>query len=407
MERISRRCLMRRHTDQNMDGNGAQFRTLIGSLLLITGIFFLNFISRIVFSPLLPIIELDLGISHGEAGSLFLLISAGYFIALMGSGFLSSRFEHRKCIIFSALALGAVLFAVALNHTLWGLKSGLFAVGMTAGIYLPSGISTLTSLVRAQDWGKAIAIHELAPNIGFVVAPLFSEVLLTWFSWRHVLVYLGVGSISLAFVFARFGRGGRFPGEPPRAETLKILLDEPSFWVMVALFSLGMSSLMGVYSMLPLYLVVGRGLQGSCANYVVGLSRISGLGTVFVSGMVTDRLGPKITLAGVLLGTGLLTILLGVVSGSSMVVMVFLQPLVAAWFFPPGFAALSRVGPKSVRNILVSFTVPAATLIGAGAVPAGIGFLAERELFGLGFCLLGGLIMAGFVLLHFLKFSDE
>jgi len=223
---------MRRHTDQNINGDGAQFSTLIGFLLLITGIFLLNFMSRIIFSPLLPIIEVDLGIGHGEAGSLFLLISAGYFIALMGSGFFSSRFDHRKSIIFSALALGAVLFAVALNHTMWGLKSGLFAVGMTAGIYLPSGISTLTSLVRTQDWGKAIAIHELGPNIGFVVAPLFSEALLTWFSWRHVLLCLEVSPLLLGLIFARFGRRGRFPGEPPMAETLKIFFGEPFFWVM-------------------------------------------------------------------------------------------------------------------------------------------------------------------------------
>ena len=258
-----------------------------------------------------------------------------------------------------------------------GLEVWIVCSGNDSRCVLPSGISTLTSLVRTQDWGKAIAIHELGPNIGFIVAPLFSEVLLTWFSWRYVLVCLGVGSISLGLIFARFGNGGRFPGEPPRAETLKALFREPAFWVMVALFSFGISGLLGVYSMLPLYLVAGRNLQGSCANYIVGLSRISGLGTVFLSGMVTDRLGPKITMAGVLLGTGLLTLLLGVVSGPSIVVMVFLQPLLATWFFPSGFAALSRVGPKSVRNILISFTVPVASLIGAGAVPAGLGVLAK------------------------------
>ena len=398
---------MVRSSETELHHDGVALNSIIGSLLLMTGIFVLNFMSRIIFSPLLPIIEVDLGIGHGEAGSLFLLISAGYFIGLMGSGFFSSRFGHRKGIIFSALALGAVLFAVALNHSMWGLESGLFVLGVTAGIYLPSGISTLTAMVRTQDWGKAIAIHELGPNIGFTVTPVFTELLLAWFSWRQVLVCLGVGSIALGLFFKYFGRGGRFPGEPPRVETLKTLFGEPSFWVMMGLFSLGVSSQLGVYSMLPLYLVVGRGFQASCANYMVGFSRISALGAVFVSGMITDRLGPKITIVGVLLGAGLLTFLLGIVSGSLMLLMVFLQPLLASCFFPPGFAALSRVGPKRVRNILVSFTVPAAILIGAGAVPAGLGLMAERNLFSSGFCLLGGLIMTGFILLRFLKLSDE
>jgi len=398
---------MENDTETGLNESGLALNSIIGSLLLMTGIFVLNFMSRIIFSPLLPIIEVDLGIGHGEAGSLFLLISAGYFIGLMGSGFFSSRFGHRKTIIFSAFAVGAVLFALALNHTMWGLEFGLLVVGVTAGMYLPSGISTLTALVRTQDWGKAIAVHELGPNIGFIVTPLVTEILLTWFSWRQILVCLGVGSIALGLLFECFGRGGRFPGEPPRVKTLKTLFGEPSFWVMAGLFSLGVSSQLGVYSMLPLYLVVGRAFQASRANYIVGFSRSSALGAVFVSGMITDRLGPKITIAAVLLGAGLLTFLLGIVSGTSMLVMLFLQPLVASCFFPPGFAALSRVGPKSVRNILVSFTVPAAILIGAGAVPAGLGLLAERNLFSLGFCLLGGLIMTGFVLLRFLRLSDE
>jgi NNP family nitrate/nitrite transporter-like MFS transporter len=372
-----------------------------------TGIFFLNFISRIILAPLMPTIEKDLGIGHGEAGSLFLLISLGYFATLMGSGFLSSRLTHRKTIIFSSMALGAALVAVSLSHTMWGIKLGLIILGMAAGFYLPSGISALTSLVRSRDWGKAIAIHELAPNLGFVVAPLLSEALLRWFSWRYVLALLGIASVSVGLAFTRFGKGGEFPGESPRPATLRILLVEPSFWIMVALFTLGIGGSLGIYTMLPLYLVAERGIVRSWANYLVAISRISNLGMVFVSGIATDRLGPKVALGGVFLTTGLITLLLGVVPGSWIVPIVFLQPMVAVCFFSPGFAALSRIGAPSVRNISVSFTIPAAFLLGGGAIPAGIGVLGEAGSFDLGISLVGGMIMGGFILLHYLRFPDE
>lgn len=398
---------MEKDTETNLNGSGAALRSVIGSLFLMASIFVLNFMSRVIFSPLMPTIEDDLGIGHGEAGSLFLLISTGYFVALMGSGFFSSRFTHRKTIVFSAVALGGAVFVVSLSSTFLGIRIGLILMGIAAGLYLPSGISTLTSLVRTQDWGKAIAIHELGPGISFLVAPLVAEALLKWFSWRYVLVCLGVGCVSLGLAYARFGKGGNFPGEAPRPETLRILFAEPGFWIMVVLFSMGISGTLGVYSMLPLYLVTARGMEGSWANYLVAISRISGLGIAFVSGIATDRWGPKTALAGVFLGTGLITLLLGVAPGAWLVVMIFLQPLLATCFFPPGFAALSRVGPPKVRNIAVSFTVPAAFLLGGGAVPAGIGLLAENGFFFLGFILVGGLIMTGFVLLHFLKFSDE
>ena len=40
-----------------------------GQLCFLTAIFLLTFLGRIVLAPLMPSIEKDLGIDHGEAGS--------------------------------------------------------------------------------------------------------------------------------------------------------------------------------------------------------------------------------------------------------------------------------------------------------------------------------------------------
>jgi NNP family nitrate/nitrite transporter-like MFS transporter len=96
----------------------------MGPLLFLVGIFFLNFLARIILSPLMPTIEKDLKIGHDEAGSLFLIISLGYYIMLLGSGFISSRINHRKTIILSSLAVGGVLFAVSISHGLWMIRLG-------------------------------------------------------------------------------------------------------------------------------------------------------------------------------------------------------------------------------------------------------------------------------------------
>jgi len=55
----------------------------VAPVVFLVVIFFINFIARVILSPLLPTIEKELGISHGEAGSFFFLISAGYVIALL------------------------------------------------------------------------------------------------------------------------------------------------------------------------------------------------------------------------------------------------------------------------------------------------------------------------------------
>ncbi len=355
----------------------------------------------------MPTLEKDLGISHGEAGSLFLLISLGYLISLLGAGFLSSRLTHRRTIILSATAVGVALMGVSLGKSLWGIRFGLLILGMAAGIYLPSGIATLTSLISPRHWGKAIGIHELAPALSYVAAPLVSEALLGRFSWRGILVILGGTSVIVGMAFARFGRGGQFPGEAPSPKSFKILLGEPAFWIMMVLFSLGIIGSLGIFTMLPLYLVTERGMDRNWANTLVSLSRISGLGTALLAGWATDRLGPRGTMGGVFLLTGLMTVLLGAAPDSWIVVIVFLQAALSTCFFPPGFAALSMIGAPRVRNLAVSFTIPFAFLLGAGVIPIGIGTMGDAGSFDLGIGLAGGIILMGFILCHYLKFHDE
>jgi NNP family nitrate/nitrite transporter-like MFS transporter len=380
-----------------------KFSSFLGPILLLTNIFFLNFISRIIFSPLLPSIQKDLGLGHVEAASFFLFVSMGYSVSLLCSGFISHRLQHKKTIVLSATAVGISLTGIALCDGIWTIRGGLLLLGLAAGLYLPSGLASLTALVNVKHWGKAIATHELAPNLSFFVAPLLAESLMMWFSWRGVLVFLGVCSILTGVLFSFFWKGGDFSGEAPNFLSLKTLFSQKSFWIMMILFSFGICATLGIYTMLPLFLVAQHGLERSWANTLVALSRISGMFMTFLAGWTTDRIGPRLSMSAVFLIAGLTTVLLGALTGSWLVLMVFLQPVVAVCFFPPGFAALSAIGPPNARNVAISLTVPAAFLVGGGAIPMGIGMMGDAGFFALGVSAAGGLILSGAILALFYK----
>ena len=378
----------------------------LGQLLFLTSIFFINFIARIIPSPLMPRIEEDLGLDHAAAGSFFLIISAGYFAGLLGSGFLSSRITHRGTIILSAVAVGIALICISLSGDLWTIRLTLLALGIGAGVYLPSGIATLTSIVEQPNWGKALAVHELAPNLSFVAAPFLAEALMVWFSWKGVMVLLGVSSILLGTAFALMGKGGRFYGDPPGISVVKTLFGEPAFWIMVVLFSLGISSTLGIYTMLPLFLITERGMDRGWANSLVGFSRISGVFMAMVAGVLNDRMGPKRTIFAVFISTGVLSMLLGVLAGPWTAFLVFVQPVVAVCFFPPGFAALSSLVAPSSRNIAVSFATPLAIVGGGGLIPLMIGMSGDMGSFGTGIAITGFLIFLGAFLTFQLKLES-
>lgn len=358
--------------------------------MLLAGIFFLNFVVRVGMGPLMPAIERDLGISHRSAGSLFLLLSLGYCFGLLASGWVASRLTHRRTVVVSSVAVGGVLFGTCLGAGSGGLHWGMFFLGAAAGLYLPSGIATITALVAPGDWGKALAVHELAPNLSFVAAPLLVEVLLRIFPWPGVLALFGVAALLGGVLFARLGRGGTFRGTPPDRVSIRRALGHSSLWLLAVLFTLALGASLGVYTMLPLFLVFDAGLERTEANTLIALSRLSGLVTVFLAGWLSDRLGARRTLVVVFAAAGSLTVLLGVVSGPWLLAAVFLQPTLAVCFFPVGFAVLSRISPLGV-----SLVVPVAILLGGGGIPAAMGAMADAGAFREAMVLVGLLILGG------------
>ena len=361
-------------------------------------IFFINFIARVILSPLLPTIEKELGISHGEAGSFFFLISGGYVIALLGSGFLASRLSHKITIVISITGVGLMLLWISCASSLGTISVGLFGLGLAAGLYIPSAVATITSLIERPHWGKAIAVHELAPNLAFFAGPFVAELFVRWSTWRLALSFLGVVSLLLSFAYFRFGRGGEFAGDSPASSAFGMLVRSTAFWIMAVLFGLGVSATIGVYAMLPLYLVSERHLELSWANTLVALSRSYGPILGVLGGWVSDRLGPKRTILMSLTFTGTTTLLLGLVSSFWISIVVLLQPLLAVWFFPAAFAALAATTPPGARNLAVAFTIPFGYLIGGGAIPTFIGIMGDAGSFAVGFMVTGSLILLGAVL---------
>jgi NNP family nitrate/nitrite transporter-like MFS transporter len=386
---------------------GQSFLRQVGPVVFLVVIFFLNFVSRIILAPLLPTIEKELAISHGQAGFFFFLISAGYLAGLLLSGFLSSRLTHRSAIIASGAGVGVSMLALSAAGGPWTMRCGFFALGFASGLYMPSAIAAITSLFDRRHWGKAIAVHELAPNLAFFSAPFIAELFLRWFTWRAALGALGAAALMVVVAFSRFGRGGDFPGEPPTASAVGLLLRSSSFWLMVLLFGVGVSVTVGVYAMLPLYLINERQMDSTWANTIVALSRVHGPFLGLLGGWVSDRLGPKRTIVISLLFSGVATLLLGWPTSRGLSVAVFVQPLLAVWFFPAGFAALAMITPPQARNLSVGFTVPFGFLIGGGAIPTFIGIMGDAGSFALGLMVTGVLILGAGIAGLWLKLPDR
>jgi NNP family nitrate/nitrite transporter-like MFS transporter len=127
---------------------------------------------------------------------------------------------------------------------------------------------------------------------------------------------------------------------------------------------------------------------------------------VVVAGWLTDKVGQKKVMAFSLLLAALLTMMLSFTKGWVLLLVLFFQAAVLTSFFPAGFAALSRVAEPSLRSVTSAVGPPLAFLVGAGLVPAAIGYVAESYSFATGIFLAGTFMLFGPALVLCLKLGD-
>lgn len=373
--------------------------------LLFTFVFFLSVVARMVFSPMLLRIEHDIGIGHAAAGSLFLFISLGYAPMILLSGFVASRLTHRGTIMLSFSIVGASMFFISTAGSITPLRIGMFLLGAGAGLYVSSGLASLMSAVPSVHWGKAISFHEAAPNIATISAPLIALLALELGTWRDLTRVLAVLCIGAGLVFGLLNRSARFRGAAPRFAVLKHYFEERSFWILAGLFALSACAALGVYSVLPTYAVAERGMRLEAVNSLMSAGRSVGLVLVFASGYLSDRIGINRILAGSVVVTGVLTILLGALPTGALPVIVFVQPMLTGAFFPAGLTAMAHIGPQKSQNVGVSLTVFCAILVGGGIYPAIMGRLGDQGRFYLGFIVLGVIMCVAVVLVRFMRIT--
>ena len=378
-----------------------------GQIAILMFMLSFNFISRGIFSPLLPVFEEQFGVDHGRSSSVFLIISLSMSASMALSGFVSERLQNRGTLILYEALIGLSLILCATSRSFLHLQLGSALLGMSAGLYPPSGATTVTNLAREEHWGKALGIHELGPNIGLISAPLLIGFAVPHVRWETIMVALGLGNWMLGLFYAIRGRGGDVYGAPPNFKNLRLIFGNRSFWILALYLILAASSAMGTYSILPTYLISFRGFDSQMVNTLVGLSRIGGLAFIFGAGYLVDKFGMRLFIGLILGTTSLFAVALGLLSGTVLLVTVFFQPMIISAFFPVVNTAVSSITRPETRSLAFSMIIPFAAGIGAGVTPTVLGILGESGRFPLGFVSLGVLTLASLLLLPMLRVKKK
>ena len=346
------------------------------------------------------------GIFHWFSQSFFVMLPE--VVATFGlSGLQVGAISSTREVISGIIALpGGVVTDLVRRH--WGLVlagcMGMFGVG-----WLIMGISPVYPILllgmaavaaAAAMWhlpaaaalsqrfadrrGSALSIHGVGGNIGDVLGPALTGVLLLTLSWRGVLSIYAVVPLLLIFIvfwaFRDIGRTSSPDRSPPgfreqMSNTRKSFKDNPRLWGIMAVAGLrGMASV-AFLPFLALYLGLDDELGLNYAALGLHIALLVGVGVVAapVVGYISDRAGRKLVLIPEMLGLCALTALL-VPFGEGFGLIIILA-LMGLFFFSDQpiltAAALDVVGEEVAASTLGVFSFSRFVFAAASPLIAG------------------------------------
>jgi len=358
-------------------------------LFIFCGLWFLNYSTRTIFSPILPLIEEILSISHGQAGGLFPSLAIGYSITLLIAGRFASVWGYKRTVVAGFIGIGLVFLGLQWVENYVTFHILFFLIGIATGTYIPSILPIITDMYDYRHWGKAIGLHDSAASLSIFSIPILVAFGLHFLSWRRLLLVLGAASLLLPIYFWKVSTEPR-PETGQQRRPVSELFNKKTLWIMGLLWIFASGSSSGVYSILPLYLIKERGIDFHFANTLFGISRVGGIFISILSGFLADRYGYRTVLILSLFTTGLSTVGLSLCSTLPLILTtLLLQATFSLAFFPAGLAALSNLTPLSERSTVVGVTLSIGMIFGTGFTPFVLGIIADHLSFQVGILWLG------------------
>jgi MFS family permease len=372
-------------------------------LFIFWSLWFLNFSTRSAFSPILPLVEDSLSLSHGEAGGLFTSYSIGYSVTLFVTGRFGSVWGYKRTVVFGFMCIGLVFIALQWAESYSTFHILFLLLGVASGTYLPSILPILTETYDYRHWGKVIGLHESAASFSIFAIPVLVAFGLHFFSWRRLLLVLGIASLLLPIYFWKVSVEPKKEASRQESHTIDLFKKRP-VWIMGLLWIFATASCLGIYSILPLYLIKERGIDLYLANTLFGISRVGGIFVSISMGFLTDRYGYQTMLKWSLLMTGLTTISLSLSSTLPLILItLILQATLSLAFFPVGLAAISKLTSLSERSMAIGVIISIGVIFGMGGTPLLLGVIADHLNFHVGILWLGILTSLSSLTVRFLE----
>ncbi len=349
------------------------------TLVVVTLLYIVNYMDRMVLSATLPLIKADLMLTDAQCGWLGTIYFIVVALLTIPAAILCDRWSRKKSLSIMALLWTVSTFLTGTGKgfiPLFGARGG---VGVGEAGFAPGGIAYVSGSFREESRAKVMGVFNLGQPLGsilgIVIAGVVAQANLWGMGWRSPFFLFAIPGVFLG-ILVLFTRD--YPTTPITAKGpgrerigvgkgLLVILRTPT----LLLTSLGVGALSfvggAVGHWLPTYFVRTRAIDVAKASYLMGgIILIACMGPV-LGGILADRWKRRRANARPLTAA-VISLLLGVflyigfivdiarVFSVSYPLFVFAGILMFA-YTAPAYAVTQDLVPRSMRSISMGLLV--------------------------------------------------
>lgn len=234
------------------------------------------------YTAILPILQAEWGMRHGEAGLIFSAYQACYLLAVLVLASLTDRMDTRTIYLASAVWAGTTSLAfpfLAQGFRSAAILRALAGIGL-AGTYVP-GMRLVAQRFGAERRGLAIACYASAFGLGSAASLVLTGTLTRAGGWRLAMGITALGPLFAAGLAAAILAPAPPPPlqERPRLLDRRVFRNRPALW-MIAGYLAHNWELFGMRAWLPPFLAAAFVRRGA------GVVEASSLAATLASGIL-------------------------------------------------------------------------------------------------------------------------
>lgn len=278
--------------------HGTFFPWLIVGLLWVVAT--LNYLDRLTITTMRDSIKADIPMTDAQFGLLTSVFLWVYAFLSPAAGFLADRFSRSGVIVGSLFVWSLVTWLTGHCHTVNQLLAARALMGISEACYIPAALALIADYHSGSTRSFATGLHMSGLYAGAALGGIGGYVAEA-FGWRIGFSVFGCAGIAYAIVLLSVLRDVRKPAAE-RTDTpdtaaaigpftaLRTLLAQPSYYAILAYWSLLSIAGWGITGWLPTYLKehfhMGQGAAGlSATGYIQAASFIG----ILLGGMWADR----------------------------------------------------------------------------------------------------------------------